>query len=198
MQNDPNFKTKFKVQALIYPCLQVVDLLLPSHQENAHGPVLSRKLAIELGSLHVSEDKAFIQAMLLNRHMPLGSEHLFKLVNWSTLLPERFKKNHVYMEPVVGNWSYPDLLSYKTSPMIASDSQLLNLPQTYILTCQHDVIRDDGFMYASRLRSLGLNVSHDHMEDGVHAAISFARFPLYLRLGMRIQDKYIRWLKENL
>ncbi|XP_054980215.1 arylacetamide deacetylase-like 2 [Sorex araneus] len=199
VQNDAEFKNKFKAQALLYPVLQIVDLLLPSYQEHQHGPILPRKMGIEMGSLYISKDKALTQAMILNNHMPLESRHLLTLVNWSTLLPENYKKNHLYTEPVLSsNSSYPQLLNSSLSPLLASDSQLQNVPLTYVLTCEHDILRDDGLIYITRLRNLGLKVSHDHIEDGVHGALSFTRFPFYLRMGMKVKEKYIRWLKENL
>ena len=71
-------------------------------------------------------------------------------------------------------------------------------PLTYFLTCQHDILRDDGLMYVSRLRNVGVKVFHDHMEDGIHGALSFMASPIYLKLGIRIKDNYINWLEENL
>ncbi|XP_010985013.1 arylacetamide deacetylase-like 2 [Camelus dromedarius] len=200
IQNDPEFKNKFKAQALIYPGLQLVDISMPSHQEYEHGPVLSRNMAIELGCLYLTNDKALTQAMRKNQHMPHGSGHLFKLVNWSTFLPEKYRKQHVYTEPVLGrlNTSFSILLDNRLSPLATNDSQLQNLPLTYVVTCQHDILRDDGLIYVSRLRNAGVKVSHDHMEDGVHGALSFMTLPVYLRLGIRIKDKYINWLEENL
>nr|XP_020742185.1 arylacetamide deacetylase-like 2 [Odocoileus virginianus texanus] len=200
IQNDREFKNKLKAQALIYPGLQLIDLSLPSHQEFEHGPLLSKKLAIRLASLYLTQDKALPQAMMKNQHMPHGSMHLFQLVNWSTFLPEKYKKNHVYTEPILGrlNPSYSILLDSRLSPLAVNDSRLQNLPLTYILTCQYDILRDDGLMYVSRLRKVGVKVSHDHMEDGVHGALSFMTWPMYLQLGIRIKDKYINWLEENL
>nr|XP_027789363.1 arylacetamide deacetylase-like 2 [Marmota flaviventris] len=200
LQNDPEFKNKIKAQALIYPGLQLLDIFMPSHQENKHGPILSRDLAIKLGSLYLTKDKALPQAMRENQHMPRGSRHLFKFVNWSVLLPEKYKKNHVYKEPVLGKLdpSYPLLMDSRVSPLIANDSQLQNLPLTYILTCEHDILRDDGIIYVTRLRKVGVQVTHDHIEDGFHGALSFIMSPFHLRLGYRIQDKYISWLEENL
>ncbi|XP_005077973.1 arylacetamide deacetylase-like 2 [Mesocricetus auratus] len=200
LQNDPEFKDRIKAQVLIYPGLQSIDTYLPSHREYEHGPILSREMTIKLASLYVSEDTALFQAILKNEHMPEGSGHLFKLVNWSDFLPEKYKKNHVYTEPILGKLSasYPALVDSRLSPLIVSDAQLQNLPLTYILTCEHDLIRDDGLIYVTRLRNAGVQVSHDHVEGGIHGALSFTRAPVSLHLGLRIRDKYISWLEENL
>nr|XP_021516364.1 arylacetamide deacetylase-like 2 isoform X1 [Meriones unguiculatus] len=200
LQNDPKFKDRIKAQALIYPGLQSLDTSLPSHREYAHGPILSREMTIKLACLYVTEDKALPQAALRNEHMPEESRHLFKFVNWSDFLPEKYKKNHVYTEPVLGklNASYPALVDSRLSPLIASDSQLQSLPLTYILTCEHDPLRDDGFIYITRLRNVGVQVTHDHIEEGIHGALSFTRGPVFLDLGLKVRDKYITWLEENL
>ncbi|XP_004598152.2 arylacetamide deacetylase-like 2 [Ochotona princeps] len=200
LQNDPDFKIKIKAQALIYPCLQVFDTSTPSHQDNEQGPILSRDLAIRLAHLYLANDKALHQAMSVNQHMPQESRHLFKYVNWSILLPDKFKKNHVYTEPIFRrlNPSYPELMDSKLSPLVANDSELQNLPLTYIATCQYDILRDDGLLYVTRLQNLGVQVTHDHLEDGFHGALSLMTSPVYLRLGMKIKDKYISWLEKNL
>ncbi|XP_037063186.1 arylacetamide deacetylase-like 2 [Peromyscus leucopus] len=200
LQNDPEFKDRIKAQALIYPGLQSLDTFLPSHREYEYGPILSREMTIKLACLYVSEDKALLQAALRNEHMPEGSRHLFKFVNWSDLLPEKYKKNHVYTEPVLGklNDSYPALMDSRASPLLVNDSQLQSLPLTYILTCEHDLIRDDSLIYITRLRNVGVRVTHDHIEEGIHGALSFTRAPVFLHLGLRIRDKYISWLEENL
>ncbi|XP_052588212.1 arylacetamide deacetylase-like 2 [Peromyscus californicus insignis] len=200
LQNDPEYKDRIKAQALIYPVLQLIDTLLPSHREYEHGPLLYREVLIKLICLYVTEDKTLLQAALRNEHMPEGSRHLFKFVNWSDFLPEKFKKNHVYTEPVLGklNDSYPALVDSRMSPSLASDSQLQNLPLTYIVTCEHDLLRDDGLMYVTRLRNVGVPVTHDHIEKGIHGAMSLTRAPVFLHLGLRIRDRYISWLKENL
>nr|XP_048280823.1 arylacetamide deacetylase-like 2 [Myodes glareolus] len=200
LQNDPEFKDRIKVQALIYPGLQLIDTFLPSYQEYQHGPVLSREVIIKLACLYVTGDEALPQALLKNEHMPEGSRHLFKFVNWSHFLPEKYKKNHVYTEPVSGklNASYEALMDHRLFPLLANDSQLQSLPQTYILTCEHDIIRDDGLIYVTRLRNVGVLVTHDHMEKGIHGAMSFTRAPVFLHLGLKVRDKYISWLAENL
>uniref|UniRef100_A0A8C7B1P9 Arylacetamide deacetylase like 2 n=1 Tax=Neovison vison TaxID=452646 RepID=A0A8C7B1P9_NEOVI len=183
VQNDLEFKHKVKIQALIYPSLQILDFYLPSHQEYEHGIILTRDLALKLMSLYFTEDETLPQAMRRNEHMPLESRHLFKFVNWSTLLPEKFRKDCLY--------------SWKIQLFIARtygyQSFTLNL-----YSCQYDLVRDDGLMYVSRLQNVGVQVTHDHTENGIHAALSLMASPLYLQLGLRMRDMYISWLVKNL
>ncbi|VFV19185.1 arylacetamide deacetylase-like 2 [Lynx pardinus] len=200
VQIDLEIKHKIKLQALIYPVLQIIDSCLPSHQENEHGIILTKDLGIKLVSSYITTDETVTQAMRRNQHMPLESRHLFKFVNWSTLLPKKYRKNHVYTEPVLGrhNYSLPALMDIRASPLLANDSQLQNLPSTYILTCQYDCVRDDGLMYVTRLQNVGVQVTHDHIENGFHGALLFMVSPPYLRLGLRIRDMYVSWLDKNL
>ncbi|XP_028619280.1 arylacetamide deacetylase-like 2 [Grammomys surdaster] len=200
LRNDPEFKNRIKAQALIYPGLQLIDTFLPSHREYEHGPILHREMMLKVASLYVTRDSSLTQALLRNEHMPEGSRHIFKFVNWSDFLPEKYKKNHVYTEPVLGklNASYPVLVDSRLFPLLANDSQLQNLPLTYILTCEHDLLRDDSFIYIVRLRNVGVQVIHEHMEKGVHGALSFTTGTVALQLGFKIRDRYIHWLEENL
>ncbi|XP_003511718.1 arylacetamide deacetylase-like 2 [Cricetulus griseus] len=200
VQTDPEVKHKLKLQALLYPGLQVIDTSLPSHRDNEHGIVLTRDIAIKLVSLFFTKDEALPRAMRKNQHMPLESRHLFRFVNWSALLPEKFRKDHVYTEPMLGRSAYslPALMDHRALPLLADDAQLQHLPRTYILTCQYDVLRDDGIMYVTRLQNVGVQVFHDHVEDGIHGALSYMTSPLYLQQGLRIKDMYISWLDKNL
>ncbi|XP_045412135.1 arylacetamide deacetylase-like 2 [Lemur catta] len=200
IQNDPEMKHKIKTQALIYPTLQIIDSYLPSFRENEHGILLTRDLAIKLVSSYLTDDETFPQAVKRNQYMPLESKHLFKFVNWSILLPEKYRKDHVYTEPILGSpgYSLPVLTDVRASPLLANDSQLQNLPLTYILTCEYDILRDDGLMFVSRLRNVGVQVTHDHIENGIHGALLYTVPPLYLHLGFRIRDMYISWLDKNL
>ena len=200
MQNDLEIKHKIKAQALLYPTLQIIDSYLPSLRESENGIFITREIAIKLLSLYLSEDETLPEAMRRNQYMTVESRHLFKFVNWSILLPKKYRKDHVYTEPILGrtNYSLPALTDVRVSPLLASDSQLENLPLTYVLTCQYDILRDDGLMYVSRLQNVGVQVTHDHIEDGFHGALSYMTPPLYLHLSARIRDMYIGWLDNNL
>ncbi|XP_038203423.1 arylacetamide deacetylase-like [Arvicola amphibius] len=195
---DPDVKTKLKVQALIYPALQALDINLPSYQEGSYFPILSPSLMARFWSEYFTTDRTLEKAMLLNQHVPLESSHLFQFVNWSSLLPERYKKGHVYKSPTPGSSElskkYPGFLDVKACPLLANDNTLSHLPLTYIITCQYDVLRDDGLMYVTRLQNVGVQVTHHHIEDGFHGAFTLHGF----KIAHMMQNQYLTWLMKNL
>ncbi|NXV29120.1 AAAD deacetylase, partial [Rissa tridactyla] len=199
---DSEVKTKLKVQALVYPALQTLDLNLPSYQENEYKPILPKLLMVKFWSEYFTSDSSLREAMASNRHVPVESSHLFHFVNWSNLLPEELKKDCVYTSPTYGSselaQKYPGFLDTRAAPLLASDAQLRGLPLTYILTCEHDVLRDDGVMYAERLRAAGVSVTHDHAKDAFHGAMMFVSSPAELAVGHRLLKRYIEWLNDNL
>uniref|UniRef100_A0A8C8YKU1 Arylacetamide deacetylase n=1 Tax=Prolemur simus TaxID=1328070 RepID=A0A8C8YKU1_PROSS len=195
---DPDVKIKLKIQSLIYPALQTLDMNLPSYREYPHFPVLPKSLMVRFWSEYFTTDRSLEKAMLFNQHIPVESSHLFKYVNWSSLLPEKFRKGHVYNSPTHGSSKlakkYPGFLDVRAAPLLADDNKLRGLPVTYVLTCQHDVLRDDGVMYVTRLRNAGVQVTHNHIEDGYHGALFFNEF----KIEYRIENQYMSWLHENL
>ncbi|NXT48746.1 AAAD deacetylase, partial [Pluvianellus socialis] len=199
---DSEVKIKLKAQALLYPALQPLDLNLPSYRENENKPILSKSLMVRFWSEYFTSDASLREAMASNRHVPVESSHLFQFVNWSTLLPEEMRKGHVYTSPACGSpelaQKYPGFLDARAAPLLASDAQLRRLPLTYVLTCEHDVLRDDGVMYVGRLRAAGVPVTHDHAKDAFHGALMFVSSPAELAVGHRLMNRYIAWLNENL
>ncbi|NWH18195.1 AAAD deacetylase, partial [Grus americana] len=199
---DSEVKTKLKVQALLYPALQALDLNLPSYRQNENKPILPKLLMVKFWSEYFTSDLSLREAMASNRHVPLESSHLFQFVNWSNLLPEELKKDHVYTSPTYGSpelaRKYPGFLDPRAAPLLASDARLRGLPLTYLLTCEHDVLRDDGVMYARRLQAVGVPITHDHAKDAFHGAMMFVLSPANLAVGHRLLNRYIEWLNENL
>ncbi|XP_007439720.1 arylacetamide deacetylase [Python bivittatus] len=200
--DDPDVKVKFKIQALFYPFLQTVDLELPSYQDNKNMPVLTKSLVIRFLSEYISSDDSLFKVLETNQHVPAEFNHLFKFVNWSHWLPERFKKGHIYTAPSHGNskigQKYPGILDPRTAPLLVDDIKLQGLPLTYVITCQHDVLRDDGIIYVSRLREAGVPVIHEHVENAVHGVLTFIAGPVILNVGHRMANNYIEWLNKNL
>lgn len=200
--HDPGVKVKLKIQALFYPVLQSLDLNTPSYRENGNMPILSRTLMVRFWSEYFTTDQNLFEAMFSNRHIPSQEAHLFKFVNWSTLLPDSLKNSHIYHNPQYGDSSfvkkYPAILDTRTSPLLSEDDKLKGLPLTYVVTCMYDVLRDDGFMYVSRLRQAGVQVIHHHYDSTFHGIILLNTLPYDFEIAHHIIAKYIGWLGNNL
>ncbi|XP_074047033.1 neutral cholesterol ester hydrolase 1 isoform X1 [Macrotis lagotis] len=202
---DDTFRDKIKLQALIYPVLQALDFNTPSYQQNMNSPILPRHVMIRYWIDYLKGNQEFVQAMVVNNHTSLDVERAATLrsrLDWLSLLPESITKDYRPVMQTVGNaqivQELPQLLDMRSAPLVADKEVLQNLPKTYILTCEHDVLRDDGIMYVKRLEGVGVDVTHDHFEDAFHGCMIFTSWPTNFSVGVRTRDSYIKWLKENL
>ncbi|GAB1287562.1 AADACL2 family member 3 [Apodemus speciosus] len=50
--------------------------------------------------------------------------------------------------------------------------------QLHMPTESRHLFKDDSLIYISRLRNVGVKVTHEHIEKGVHGALSFTRAPV--------------------
>lgn len=202
---EPQQQVQLKAQALIYPVLQALDLNTPSYQQNQDMPILPRTLMVRFWSEYFTSDKALFKAMMANTHNDHESSSLLKFVNWSAFLPESFHRKYNYSAPTVApgdagetfraSQSFADP---RASPLLVPDAALRSLPKAYILTCEYDVLRDDGIMYVTRLRAAGVEVTHEHYRTGFHGAMMFTMWPTDFLIARRMTDNYMKWLKENL
>lgn len=202
---DASLKNKLKVQALIYPVLQALDFNTPSYQQNVNIPIVPRYVMVKYWIDYFKGNHDFIQAMIVNNHTSLDVEEAAALrarLNWTSLLPSSITKNYKPVMQTTGNAriirEIPQLLDARSAPLIADQEVLQHLPKTYILTCEHDVLRDDGIMYAKRLERAGVKVTLDHFEDGFHGCMIFTSWPTNFSVGHRTRNSYIKWLDQNL
>ncbi|XP_030600264.1 arylacetamide deacetylase [Archocentrus centrarchus] len=204
LQKEPSQQIQLKAQALLYPVLQALDLNTPSYQQNQYMPILPRTLMVRFWSEYFTSDKAFFRAMMANTHNNPESSSLLKFVNWSAFLPETYHRKYNYSAPAVTDGAVgmdgpsQSLADPRASPLLVPDAALRSLPRAYILTCEYDVLRDDGIMYATRLRAAGVEVTHEHYDTGFHGALMFTVWPTDFLIARRMTDNYIKWLKENL
>ncbi|XP_059188204.1 arylacetamide deacetylase [Centropristis striata] len=206
LQKEPGQQVQLKAQALIYPVLQALDLNTPSYQQNRDMPILPRTLMVRFWSEYFTSDKALFRAMMANTHNNPESSNLLKFVNWSNFLPETYHKKYNYSAPAVvaggGGAGGTDgatrsLADPRASPLLVPDASLRSLPKAYILTCEYDVLRDDGIMYVTRLRAAGVHVTHEHYDTGFHGGLMFTVWPTDFLIARRMTDNYIKWLMEN-
>ena len=90
------------------------------------------------------------------------------------------------------------LLDPSFAPLMADDKDLAGLPLTYVLTAGYDVLRDDGLIYAQRLKKAGVNVQLAHYPEGFHGMIFFFDGPIAFDVGKRAMSDLVTFLQDNL
>ncbi|GFS27446.1 arylacetamide deacetylase [Elysia marginata] len=82
-------------------------------------------------------------------------------------------------------------------PMFASDVR--HLAQTYVITSQYDVLRDEGIMYAQRLKDSGVKVNLAHYWKGFHGFFLFAGGGwIQLEESRKAMDDLVKYLHTNI
>lgn len=203
---DDSVGVKFSVQALIYPVLQALDFNTPSYLENQNIPILHRPLMVRFWLQYLGADLSLQPRCLENKHSSLDHPDITPEVrarlDWTVLLAPKYRKHHKAVTAERGSpgsvTELPGLLDARASPLLAGPEVLARCPRAYILTCEYDVLRDDGLMYARRLQDAGVEVTNDHYEDGYHGCFSFGFQPFEFDIGKRAVRAYISWLRDNL
>ncbi|XP_075936644.1 neutral cholesterol ester hydrolase 1-like [Anarhichas minor] len=204
--SDDTLTVKFKVQALIYPVLQALDFHTPSYQQNRAVPILYRPVMARFWLQYLGADASLEPLLLANNHSSLDQRAIGAGVrsklDWTTLLPAERRKHFRPMVRETGSprvmGAVPELMDTRAAPLLAEQGVLGGTPKAYVMTCEFDVLRDDGLMYVRRLRDAGVAVTSDHYEDGFHGCMVFAFPPMMSSVGWRSMNNYIHWLDQNL
>uniref|UniRef100_UPI0037E721F8 neutral cholesterol ester hydrolase 1-like n=1 Tax=Semicossyphus pulcher TaxID=241346 RepID=UPI0037E721F8 len=206
LSSDDSLTVKFKAQALVYPVLQALDFYTPSYQQNQAVPILYRPYMARFWLEYLGADRSLEQLLLANNHssldQPVISASTRSRLDWTALLPADRRKNFRPVLKETGSpavmGKVPGLMDVRAAPLLAEQGVLGRTPKAYVMTCEFDVLRDDGLMYVRRLQDAGVTVFSDHYEDGFHGCMVFAFLPMMSCVGQRSMDNYIRWLDQNL
>lgn len=174
-----------KLQVLIYPILQMFDFTLPSYRINMPKRIL--------GTIHSENFKNFLHyltghivddSVFSNGHTSgMDKEGKFSQYVNVDLLPQKYKLGGVcLMNDTTGRFSEMSeiLLSKELSPMLVGDKELgeTTPENTILVTAEFDILRDDGFIYAGRMKSIGKKIEHVHYEDMFHGVLNLMFGPL--------------------
>ncbi|XP_077168011.1 arylacetamide deacetylase-like 4 [Paroedura picta] len=169
---------KIRAQILLYPFLQAIDFNLPSHQQNRLVPPFHQRTIVEAGVQYLGEKMSLAKELRKGSHVP--EDMKMKLRNWINpdLIPKEFKlRGYKPSPPAVFS---PEVyhqsqkaFDTRFSPLLAEDDVIRQLPEMFVLTCEYDVLRDDGLLYKKRLEDAGVPVTWYHLVDGIHGALYF-------------------------
>ncbi|CAP34333.2 Protein CBG16012 [Caenorhabditis briggsae] len=183
-----NASPKLAGQVLIYPLLQMADMQTASYRyfhSRLDGYALVDPESVAYyymfyAGINMDEKAYLVPSVMSNGHV---ADHLKQEVDEimsfektieatrrykNSSIPERWavRPSHEaqqLMEPFLTN---PDF-----SPMMRKD--VSNLPPTMVVTCEFDVLRDEGLIYAHRLETAGVSTTTINYENGFHAMLNF-------------------------
>ncbi|XP_065097242.1 arylacetamide deacetylase-like 4 isoform X1 [Paramisgurnus dabryanus] len=188
-------------QVLIYPALQMADFNLPSYQLNHSVPILFRSRVVYHFLQYLNGDISVGQDLLDGKHVPAELQLHYKKWLDPANLPLQFRKG-VKSQQVISEHNaevhhkIKHGLDPEMSPLLAEDDVLrLSLP-TFVLTCEFDVLRDDGILFQKRLKDLGVDVTWQHISDGFHGIMSFFNKGwLTFQSSQKVMDSFVSFIK---
>ncbi|XP_032991738.1 arylacetamide deacetylase-like 4 [Lacerta agilis] len=192
---------RLRAQVLIYPFLQTGDFDLPSYQQNQSVPPLFRKRALELGLIHLTGKPINVDPLIKGAHVPPDSREKYQKWISADNIPEEFKaRGYVPKAPAPFSKELYEQVKRAGetmfAPLLAEDDIIRQLPETFILTCEYDVLRDDGLLYKKRLEDNGVPVTHHHLPDACHATMSFFDlWPLEFPSSRKCMQLVVQFLK---
>ncbi|XP_042300357.1 arylacetamide deacetylase-like 3, partial [Sceloporus undulatus] len=164
---------KLRAQILLYPYVQIMDFNLPSYQQNHAIPLLFKKFAVNHGCRYMTGEKINVEEIIKSAHVP--EDFWVKYKKWISAdnIPAEFKvRGYEPVAPAPFSEElyelFKDGLQAMFSPLLAADEIVCQLPETFLVTCEYDILRDDGLLYKKRLEDSGVPVTWHHIEDGVH------------------------------
>uniref|UniRef100_A0A8D0EQM7 Alpha/beta hydrolase fold-3 domain-containing protein n=1 Tax=Strix occidentalis caurina TaxID=311401 RepID=A0A8D0EQM7_STROC len=193
---------KVRAQVLLYPGLQGLDFHLPSYQQNASVPMLFRKLVIYFCFRYLNKEPSVLEDVLQNCHVPESMKQKYKKWISADIIPDEFKirgyvpQKSISYKPEVHE-AIKEILAITFSPLLAEDSIICQLPESYIVTCEFDVLRDDGLLYKKRLEDNGIQVTWYHSESGFHGILAFFGYGIFSFLsGKKIMDSTVNYINS--
>lgn len=189
-----------RLQILIYPVLQLFDLMLPSYMQQ-HYTFFNYTIDNVLSHYF---NQIIDKSIYANNHASVQQKkHFRKYVDWS-LIPSEYRT--VYKKPITDdNEGDPILienakltLNPEVSPLLVDDDQLAKLPSTYILSVGRDQLRDESFIYEGRLKRAGVSVVHNHYSNTFHGSLGFLYGPFGLDIAHEMIADIVKYVNENL
>ncbi|XP_053137209.1 arylacetamide deacetylase-like 3 isoform X2 [Hemicordylus capensis] len=191
---------KVRAQMLFYPCLQGLDFNLPSYQQNQSIPFLYRKRSIKFLLQYMNVPNADVDGILKGAHVPEEVKAKYKKWIHADHIPDELKvRGYVPPPPVPFSKelfkSMEQLFEPQCCALLAEDAVLQELPETYILSCEFDILRDDSVLYKKRLEDNGVPVTWNHVTDAFHGILCAVNAPIPLPCAERAAKDIINFIK---
>ncbi|GMT32009.1 hypothetical protein PFISCL1PPCAC_23306, partial [Pristionchus fissidentatus] len=191
-------------QVLLYPFLQLSDMQTYSYRQHNReqdglalvDPTSAAYYLLWNAGVDVNEHPEYARAALTNGHVNEAARRLRDELMDYSVLPAEFRNDvngtHLPL-PAEPNEELmakigPFLTNPDFAPLMRRD--LSNLPPALVVTCEFDVLRDEGALYAHRLKEAGVPTQWSHYKHGFHAMMNF---PDYLQITKDVVTEIKDW-----
>ncbi|CAF0829649.1 unnamed protein product [Adineta steineri] len=191
-----------RAACLIYPALQFFDFTLPSYRlylpRNILGVINEQNFLEVMSELTQSKIKVTRDVLFNNHTSAKDKKRLRPYVDAQKYLPISlpFDSDEEGDENLIQNLSF--LISPKMSPLLVSDEELSKLPPIILFTTEYDILRDEGFIFAERLKSLNKTLYHHHFPTTFHGAHLLIHGPISFNIAYEMIEHIARKIHENL
>jgi acetyl esterase/lipase len=219
-----------KLQILIYPKTQYVNLRLPSHARYSNSSFTGiSKAKFHAWSLGITERNTEYDELLFaleeNQQLALVEDQQL-LSKYKTYLdpsriPEKYKldkgyyadyekikneqftqsqlpRTNILMRDSNINERVKKLFTRDISPLLADQKYLIGLPKAYFILVEWDELKDEGILYAERLKEAGVDVKVAFYELGFHGIVNSVNRMIGFQASRNMQKDLIEYIKLNL
>ena len=206
-------RSKIKLQLLLVPVLHLFNFNTTSIIENKmyFSSTTNNLHQVAFWMNYINESYTYIPDMLENKHTSaeIKNSKIGSFVDqekWMIrkhIRREILKTGSLEQKKNFGRNNMPTSFIEKLknpyiAPLMADEDMLVGLPGAYVMTAGYDIIRDDGIMYAARLKNANVSVHMINYESAFHNTLQFSDGPLKLRLAEQIIQDIVMFLKTNL
>lgn len=121
------------------------------------------------------------------------AENIFLFPNYELDPSNPLNKDQSILAELLKKVSHPTV-----SPLFAEQKDLLKLPKAYIVVVEWDCLKDEGLLYAERLRKAGVDVELKFYENAFHGIASLIDHHVGYELARDMLDDLISYLKSNI
>ena len=146
--------------------------------------ILNEENLLSMISLLSEKDLQISNDILSNTHVSLeDKKRLYPFLNPRKYLSISYELNEMKEENETFMNQCKYLISPSMSPLLVSDEELIQLPTILLFTTEFDILRDEGYIFASRLKSLNKTIYHHHFPNAFHGAHVFLYGPLRFEIA---------------
>lgn len=211
-----------KLQVLIYPNVQMFNLLLPSSLKYQTGLLAASNIyAGEIALWNVGIKNATAEMALAitgNNHISflkdMGLLDRFQnYLNLVRLSPKYKSDQHAFYQmyqPIIPDGSNKILekdsritrrakqfFNRQMSPGLVDTQDLMSAPHTYFLACEMDGLRDEQMLYAERLKSVKTKVEIAYYKSAFHGIAPLVDSKWGFEVSRKMLDDLANYINQN-